>query len=92
MSTTQADSGQTDSRWLGMLSHQVQTAEVELVATLATVNASLKQVLNMRPGDVISLNLPERISAGVDGVPLFECKSGVAKGKYAIRIERLLNA
>ena len=91
VSGSQADSGHGDKRWLGMLSHQVQSAEVELVATLATANATLKQVLNMRPGDVIALDLPERIMAGVDGIPLFECKSGIAKGRYAMRIEQVLN-
>ena len=91
LSSVQADTGEMDHRWLGMLSHQVQEAEVEVIATLTTVQATLKQILNMRPGDVIGVKIPETIDVGVDGIPLFSCKPGTSNGNYAIRVEKLLS-
>jgi len=90
LSSIQADTGEPDHRWIGLLSRQVQTAEVELVATLATRPATLKQILNMRPGDVVPIHLDELIQAHVDGVPLFECRAGNLNGHYALRIEQVI--
>ena len=90
-STGKADPAATDERWVGMLTHQVQSAEVDMIARLAATNATLKQVLNMRPGDVLSIDIPELISAHVDGIPLFECRPGTLNGKYALRIENVLS-
>jgi flagellar motor switch protein FliM len=89
-SNTQADTGEPDQRWVDMLSSQVQSAEVDVVAQFTTINATLKQVLNMRPGDVIAFEFPERVQANVHGVPVFYGRPGVVKGKYAIQVERLL--
>jgi len=91
LSSTQADSGEHDHRWVGLLSQQVQTAEVDLVATLTQRRATLKQILNMRPGDVVPIHLSELIEAHVDGVPLFECRAGSLNGRYAVRVEQVLN-
>lgn len=89
-SSTQTDTGEADRRWLGMLSSQVQTAEVELIAELASIEATVKQVLNMRPGDVIAFQPPERVQVSVHSVPVLEGRPGIVKGKYAIQVDRLL--
>jgi flagellar motor switch protein FliM len=73
-----------------MLSQQVQLAEVELRANLATVPLPISQLLGMKVGDVIAFNPPEAIAAEVDGVPIFECRYGVLNRRYAIKIERVL--
>ena len=90
LSSTHADTGEPDHRWIGLLSRQVQTAEVDLVATLASREATLRQVLNLRSGDVVPIHLPDLIQAHVDGVPLFECRPGSLNGHYAIRVEQIL--
>ncbi|MEO7403366.1 MAG: flagellar motor switch protein FliM [Burkholderiales bacterium] len=90
-STGKADPAATDKRWVGLLSHQVQSAEVELVARLTSVQASLKQVLAMRPGDVLAIDVPEQVTASVDGIPLFQCRPGNLNGHYALRVEEVLN-
>lgn len=91
VSSGQSDAGEPDHRWVGMLQHQVQSAEVEVVVPLTTLNATLKQLMKMRPGDVLALDIPQVIPATVDGIPLFECRPGTWNGHYAVRIERSLN-
>jgi flagellar motor switch protein FliM len=89
-STMQSDHITQDRRWISMLSRQLQTAEVSLVANLGTASISLRDIVNMKVGDVLPLQIPEFISACVDGVPVFEGQSGVHNGQYAIKVERML--
>ncbi len=89
-STMQADRTEVDNRWVSLMSRQVQTAEVELVAELAHTEVTLGQVLNLKEGDVITLDIPERVVADVSGIPVLECKYGTVEGKYALSVEKIL--
>lgn len=81
-----------DSRWVKLMTQQVQDAEVTLVADLAKTKMSLRNVMNMKVGDVIPLNINETIEAKVDGVPVMHCKYGTHRGQYALRVEKLLKS
>ena len=50
----------------------------------------LDQILSMQVGDVIPLNIPEFVTASVDGVPVMECRYGISNGHYALRMEKIL--
>ncbi len=89
-STMQADRAEADERWITEMSLQVQDAEVELVANLGQAPITLRQILELKVGDVISLELPEAVVAEVDGVPVFECKYGQKNGQLALKIDRVL--
>jgi flagellar motor switch protein FliM len=89
-STMQADRAEADERWVTEMSLQVQDAEVELVAHLGQAAITLRQILDLKSGDVISLDLPEAVIAEVDGVPLFECHYGQKNGQLALKVERVL--
>jgi flagellar motor switch protein FliM len=79
-----------DRRWLGLLSAQVQSANVELVATLASANVKLGDLLRFKAGDVVPIGIDATIQAEVDGIPVAQCTYGVSSGHYALRIERML--
>jgi len=89
-STVQGDSAEHDRRWVKLLTHQIQAAEVQLVAELATAPATVEQLLSLKPGDFIELDLDPLVQAKVDGVPVFDCHYGTSNGKYSIKIEQLL--
>ena len=89
-STSQGDTGEPDRRWVQVLKTEIQSAEVELVATLATAPATIEQLLSFKPGDFIELDLEPVIKAKVDGVPVFDCHYGTSNKHYAIKIEQLL--
>ena len=90
-SSTHADNAETDNRWMRMLTKQVQFAEVDLVAQLARTHVTLDQILNMRVGDIVDLDLKPTLEAEVDGVPVFECRYGVLNGQYSIKIDKILS-
>jgi len=89
-STMQSDQLSTDKRWIGTLRKQLQGAEVEIVAQLGSGTVSLREILNLKPGDVIPINIPQRIEAQVDGVALMECTYGQQNGQYALRVEKFV--
>jgi flagellar motor switch protein FliM len=89
-SALQGDTTEPDRRWLRMLSKQVQLAEVDLVANLAKVPATVGQLMSMKVGDVISIDMDEDLIAEVDGVPIFSCRHGTLNGQYAIKVEKTL--
>lgn len=91
-STMQGEQLEVDDRWLRLMAQQVQSADVELVASLGGSAVSLRDVMEFKVGDVIPLQIPETITAEVSGVPVLECKYGVANGQYAVRVEKFLNA
>ncbi len=89
-STIQGDSVEPDRRWVNLLKTQIQAAEVQLVAELGTAPATVEQLLALKPGDFIELDLEPVIQAKVDGVPVFDSHYGISNGKYAIKINSIL--
>jgi flagellar motor switch protein FliM len=90
-SSIQGDSVEHDRRWVKLLSQQIQSASVNLVADLAHAPATVEQLLALKPGDFIELDLNPLIEAKVDGVPVMECYYGTSNGKYALRVDRMLS-
>ena len=90
-SSLQGDHMEVDKRWVRLLSKQVQSAEVELIANLGYTKVTIDQILNMQEGDVIPLDIPEVITAQVDGVPVLECRYGVINGQYALRVNQMVS-
>jgi flagellar motor switch protein FliM len=89
-SSLQGDGQEPDRRWVRQLSQQVQSAEIELSAELATTKITMRELLKLGVGDFVELPLKEVVQANVDGVPVMDCRFGVVNGHTAIRIERLL--
>ena len=89
-SSLQGETLEVDKRWIRLMTQQIQTAEVEIIADLGVAKVTLGDILNMKAGDIIPLAIPETVSAKVDGVPVMECSYGKLNGQYALRVEKLL--
>ena len=89
-SSMQGDQLEVDKRWLRLLAQQVQTAEVEMVATLGRTEVTFNQILKMKPGDVIPLDIPESITATIDGIEMMQCRYGLFNGQYALKVQKML--
>ncbi|MEO0317342.1 MAG: Flagellar motor switch protein FliM [Pseudomonadota bacterium] len=91
-SSLQGETLEMDQRWIKLLKQQIQTAEVELVVDLGNIRMTLADVMKMRAGDVISVDIPDTLEAKVAGVPVMHCTHGQLNGQYAIRVQELLPA
>ncbi|MDR3352089.1 MAG: flagellar motor switch protein FliM [Zoogloeaceae bacterium] len=89
-STMQSDQISSDRRWIGQLRRQLQNAEVELVAQLGSASITLRQILKLREGDVVPINIPELLTVQVDDVAVMLCRYGQQNGQYALKLERFV--
>jgi flagellar motor switch protein FliM len=89
-STMQSDQISSDRRWISQLRKQLQNAEVELVAQLGFASITLRQILKLREGDVIPINIPEFLNVEVDDVAVMRCRYGQQNGQYALKVDRFI--
>jgi len=76
--------------WASLMADRLQEAEVELVAHLGDAPVTLRDILRMKLGDVVPLNVRQVVAAKVDDVVVMDCTYGTLNGRYALRVERLL--
>jgi flagellar motor switch protein FliM len=89
-SSLQGETLEVDKRWIRLMTQQLQTAEVEIVADLGTASTTIGDMLNMRVGDILPIHVTDSIEAKVDNVPIMECSFGKFNGQYALRVEKLI--
>ena len=88
--TVSGDQTLVDRRWIGLLTQQIKSAEVQIVADLAHADATVADLMSLKRGDFIELDLQKTVIAKVDGVPIFECRYGTSNGRYSIRVQSIL--
>lgn len=89
-SSMHSEQAASDKRWTNLLHRQLKLAEVEMVAPLAKTQVTLRDIVNMKVGDIIPMHIDENIEAQIDGVPVLACRYGVHDGQYALKIDRFL--
>ncbi|HHQ42132.1 MAG TPA: flagellar motor switch protein FliM [Chromatiales bacterium] len=82
----QSDRTEADERWAEALRYGVRDSLVELTSTLVETTLSLREVMELKPGDIITVDLPEEVELRAEGVPLFRGVYGIANGKHAVKI------
>jgi len=80
---------EVDRRWVTQMARQMHSAEVNLTAEFVRIPATLGEVLLLREGDVLPIELPARVTASVERTPVLECSYGVTNGRYALRVEKV---
>ncbi|MDP3293961.1 MAG: flagellar motor switch protein FliM [Nevskia sp.] len=86
----QSDRVEKDERWTLSLREQLQDAEVEIGSQLATFNLSVRELLQLKPGDVLPVNLPKTIDLCVEDMPVFKGTFGLSHGNNAVRITEVI--
>jgi len=81
-----------DKRWVKLMTQQIQAAEVEIVANLATRKLTVADLLELKEGDVIPISISDSIEGQIDNIPVMECRYGVFNGQYALKVEKLIRA
>ncbi|HEX5306790.1 MAG TPA: flagellar motor switch protein FliM [Dyella sp.] len=81
----QSDRVDRDDRWSETLHEEILDAEVELSTLLLEAEISIGDFLQLRPGDVIPVQLPEHSTVFAEDVPIFRGRYGQANGHKAVR-------
>ena len=82
----QSDRNEVDVRWTNSLREEMKSATVELSSVLTEVQVSLRDVRNLRPGDIIPIELPEQVVVYAEEIPVLRGRYGVSDGQAAIKI------
>ena len=83
----QSDRDDMDDRWLNSLREEVKSSDVDVSCTLAETQISLRDIVDMKPGDVIPLEIPDLVTVCAENVPVFRGKYGVSRGSMAVKIK-----
>ena len=82
----QSDKGDTDVRWSKALRDEIMDVKVELKAKLLETELSLRELMELRPGDIIPVEMPENLLVFVEDLPTFHAKMGRTKENVALKI------
>jgi len=81
-----SDSGEVDDGWQIALRNEIFRAEVNVNSFLAEKTMSIRDVMRLKKGDVIPIEMSDTVVLKAQGIPLFEGKVGLSDGNYAIQI------
>lgn len=87
----QSDRSDVDERWSTAIRDEMKEAVVGMSCTLTEASLSLREIMNMEPGDVIPIELPELVTLEAEDTPVFRGRFGVHEGMRAVQIvEKML--
>ena len=90
-SAMQGDHLSEDKNWNNLMARQIKQAEIELVAVLGQARLTVEDLMKVRVGDIIPLQVDENITATVNEIPVMECKYGIFNDQYSIKVEKMLS-
>lgn len=80
-----------DGTWSRRMASELRQSEIELVAEFAQISSRISQVMGLKKGDVLPLEIPSTITASVDGVPVMECEYGSQRRQHALRVLQMID-
>jgi flagellar motor switch protein FliM len=81
---------QSDHTWTKRLSGEIKETSVEVVADFVNITKRISQVLALEVGDVIPIELPKKVQARIDGIPIIECLYGSQGTNRALSIIKII--
>jgi len=82
-----SDRVENDERWVHSLKEDIEDAEVELSMVLGESRITVEQLVDLKPGDVLSMDFNGRATVMAEDVPVFRGNFGVSRGMHAVKIE-----
>ncbi|HHH43986.1 MAG TPA: flagellar motor switch protein FliM [Gammaproteobacteria bacterium] len=82
----QSDRSDRDERWTRTIREEMKEAQVDLSTTLVETSLSLREVNELKAGDVIPIDLPELVTIEAEETPVFRGRFGIHNGSRAVKI------
>ncbi|MCQ4347290.1 flagellar motor switch protein FliM [Pseudomonas stutzeri] len=80
-----------DRLWNQRMAGEIRQSQVELIADFVEIPSSIARIMALKVGDVLPIELPERVTARVDDVPVMHCEYGSQNGLRALRVRQLVD-
>ena len=86
----QSDRSERDDRWTDALREGVQDVLVELDCPMTRATMSLRDVVELKAGDVIPIEMPEFLTSYIEGLPMFRGQYGSHKGNLCLKVDEMI--
>lgn len=75
-----------DTDWEPILRQELMNIDAELTAVLTCLKLPLGQILELTPGSVIPLRMPEKVTLYMEDAVIAEAEYGASNGKKALKL------
>jgi flagellar motor switch protein FliM len=82
----QSDKEDTDLRWSKALRDEIMDVQVTLSTHMMDLKLTLEDIMELEPGYVIPIEMPEHITVLVEDLPTFRAKLGRSRDNVALKI------
>lgn len=87
----QSDSDEKDDRWIKALRADIMEAGVDIECDIVRREITLRDIVDLKEGDVIPIEMPEYQVVTANGVPMFRSSLGQSRGNLALKIEDFID-
>jgi len=87
-----SDRSERDENFPVQLREGLNLAEVDVAGVLASKTMSVRQMVALKVGDVLPIEIAKAMRVTVENIPLFEGEFGLHNGKNAVKITRVTPA
>ncbi|MGR5235498.1 flagellar motor switch protein FliM [Vibrio alfacsensis] len=84
----QSDKMETDVRWSSALREEIMDCPVNFRVNLLEKDISLRDLMELQPGDVIPIEMPEHATMFIEDLPTYRVKMGRSEDKMAVQISQ----
>lgn len=82
----QSDKEDTDLRWSKALRDEIMDVKVDLSTKMLDVDLTLRDIMELKAGDIIPVEIPEHITVLIEDLPTFRAKLGRSRDNVALKI------
>lgn len=89
-STFNSNEEEKDERWEIALDRDIRRASVDLELCIAERQMTLRDIMELKAGDIIPVEIPELFDVKANRVPIYKGKLGVSRGRLAVKVQEQL--
>ncbi len=82
----QSDTDEADDRWVNALKEDVMEARIDLECDIAKRDIPLRDIVDLRDGDIIPINMPDFQIVTANGIPVFKASIGKSNENLALKV------
>lgn len=87
----QTDTDEHDDRWIIALRQDVMEARVDMECNIVRGEITLRDIVSLKTGDVIPVEMPDNHILTANGVPMFRTALGQIHGNLALKVTEVID-
>ncbi|PCH53148.1 MAG: flagellar motor switch protein FliM [Cellvibrionales bacterium] len=86
VSVYKPDTPAINGAWAPIIVEEIKSATMQVASILGQAELTVKEILDLTPGDVIPLEVKDKVTLYAEGIPVFMGEFGASNGKNAIKV------